>query len=61
MYQDDLIREGVAMYAKEGAPNWTAVGKHAGLTGQQAFHRWSGYLDPRFADRKLGAWTDEEV
>lgn len=59
--QDKLIREGVALYAKEGSPNWTAVGKHAGLLGSQAAKRWHDYLHPDHETRKHDAWVQDEV
>lgn len=59
--QDELIREGIELYAKEGMPNWNAVGKHSGLTGDQASKRWSRNLNPALAMRKKGPWSEEEV
>ena len=59
--QDNLIREGVALYAKEGFPNWKAVAEHAGSTYQQVSNRWHQHLCPRFESRKKGPWTEEEV
>lgn len=53
--------EGVGLYAKDWSRNWNAVGKHAGVSAQQAAGRWSSHLDPRIASHKHGPWTEQEV
>ena len=57
--QDQLIREGVALYGtsgRAGKPDWLKIGKVAGLTNQQAVKRWRGTLSLSCAPRD---WTEE--
>lgn len=59
--QDELIKEGVSLHAKEGYPNWGLVGEHAGLSGSQVAKRWHDHLRPELADCKKDPWTESEV